>query len=194
MKQRGVPFEENLQPFDIQPTDRNPHFRAFSPTGKVPVLVDGELTVWESLAILEYVAERHPDKGLWPEDSASRAIARSISHEMHAGFNDLRNECPMNMRRPPGELKVSAGVDKDVGRIRSFWAEALQRSGGPFLFGEFTIADAMFAPVVSRFQVYRLGDSDEVRRYTASMTALDAWQEWISAARDERWTVEGVER
>ena len=99
----------------------------------------------------------------------------------------------MNMRRPPAAIDVSEAVDKDVDRIRYIWAEALQRSGGPFLFGDFTIADAMFAPVVSRFQVYRLGDSDEVRRYSASMTALEAWQEWISAAREEPWTVESVE-
>lgn len=193
MKALGVDFKESLQPFDIRADDRNPHFRVFSPTGKVPVLVDGETTIWESLAILEYVAETNPEKKLWPEGRSQRAIARSISHEMHAGFPDLRNECPMNMRRKPGTPQLSDGVSRDVSRIRKIWAEALDRSGGPFLFGEFGIVDAMFAPVVSRFEVYRLGDSEEVRRYTQAMTGLDAWKEWKAAATEEPWTVESVE-
>ncbi|ANM29837.1 glutathione S-transferase [Acidobacteria bacterium Mor1] len=193
MKVKGIPFEEDLQTFDIQPEERNPHFRAFSPTGKVPVLVDGDVTVWESLAILEYVAERHPAAGLWPAEPEARAVARAIAHEMHAGYADLRGECPMNMRRKPGSLAISPAVEKDIRRIRHIWRESLERSGGPFLFGDFGIVDAMFAPVVSRFEVYLLGDSDEVRRYSAAMTGLEPWKAWKRAAEQEPWTVESVE-
>ncbi|MEL6187118.1 MAG: glutathione S-transferase family protein, partial [Myxococcota bacterium] len=150
-----IPFEEVLRPFDVENDFAD--FFEFSPTGKVPVLEDGAIKVWESLAIMEYVAERSPEKGLWPKDPARRAWARSVAHEMHAGFLALRGACPMNMRRRVEALAVDDAVRKDVRRIEAIWTETLKASGGPYLFGEtYTIADAMYAPVVNRFEIYQL--------------------------------------
>ena len=188
MKVGKIEFEEVLVPFDMKAG--NPAFREFSPTGKVPCLVDGDLTVWESLSILEYVADRNPRAKLWPDDVKERARARSIASEMHSGFGALRNECPMNMARKHEEIDVSDGVKRDVLRIEGIWQQCLERSGGPFLFGEFTNADAMYAPVVNRLQIYCLSDSDTVSRYTKAMQALDAWKEWDEAGRGEPWVVD----
>ena len=183
----GISFEEVLVPFDM--ANGNPEFKTYSPTGKVPCLIDGDVTVWESLAILEYLAEAFPDRNLWPQSVRDRAIARSISHEMHGGFMALRGACPMNMARTPAPLEVDDGVRKDVGRIEQIWAEALDRSGGPFLFGDFTSADAMFAPVVNRLEIYCLSNTDAVRRYSEAMTALPAWKAWQEAGKAEPWYV-----
>lgn len=182
-----IPFDEHFERFadDFD----NTHFLKFSPGGTVPALHDGDLKVWDSLAILEYAAELFPDKGLWPADKAARAHARAISHEMHSGFGALRATCPMNMRRPPEKLAVSDAVRKDVARIEQIWEACLMQSGGPFLFGDFSIADAMYAPVVSRFITYHLSDADVTRRYTEALTGLPAWQAWESAGRAEPWTV-----
>ncbi|MEM7215997.1 MAG: glutathione S-transferase family protein [Pseudomonadota bacterium] len=188
MRMQDVAFEEILVPFEDE--IGNPKFKQFSPTGKVPCLVDDDLTVWESLAILEYVADRFPDKQFWPSDLGQRASARSVSHEMHGGFSSLRNECPMNMRRDHYAIEVSEGVCKDVARIETLWEECLQKSGGPFLFGQFCNADAMFAPVVNRLQIYCLSDTDAVRRYTAAMQSLSPWQDWDDAGRAEPWIVD----
>jgi len=188
LKVKNIEFEENLVPFDM--AAGNPTFKTFSPTGKVPCLVDGDLTVWESLAILEYVADKYSDAGFWPQDIKMRALARAVSHEMHGGFSGLRNECPMNMARPHKALEVSDQTRKDVKRIEQLWDECLQRSGGPFLFGEFTNADAMFAPVVNRLQIYCLSNADSVVHYTKAMQSLPAWQEWDEAGRAEAWIVD----
>ena len=187
MRHGEIAFEEILTPFDDH--GGNPAFREFSPTGKVPALVDGDLTIWESLAILEYVAEKHPDAGLWPEDRVERARARAAACEMHAGFTALRSACPMNIRRQIAPLSVDDAVRRDVSRIETLFAECLDRSGGPFLFGGFTNADAMYAPVVNRLEVYALSESPAVRAYTAAIKALPAWREWEDAARAETWTV-----
>lgn len=188
MKAKGIGFEEVLVPFDMPAG--NPEFRGFSPTGKVPCLVDDDVTVWESLAILEYAADKHPDKGLWPEDVSVRARARAVSHEMHGGFGGLRNECPMNMARAHRVLDVSEQVHKDVKRVEEIWGDCLQKSGGPFLFGDFSNADAMYAPVVNRLEVYCLSEADPVRHYTKAMQALPAWKEWERAGKAEPWIVE----
>lgn len=187
LRAKGIDFEESLQVFDVE--HRNPHFKKFSPTGKVPVLVDGDLTVWESLAILEYIADKHPEARLWPEDRAQRAIARSVSNEMHAGFFDLRSTCSMDIQREPASISISDGIAKDVGRIEEIWSRCLEQSGGPFLFGDFSIADAMYAPVISRFATYKLSDSADASRYAQAVCDLDAWKEWDAAARAETWTV-----
>ncbi|WP_269582430.1 glutathione S-transferase family protein [Roseibium sp. Sym1] len=191
LKQKQIPFRETLVPFDFK--NGNPDFAAFSPSHKVPVLKDGALTVWDSLAILEYVAEVHPETGLWPEDRSGRARARAISAEMHAGFAALRGACPMNMRRPSGKLEVSDAVNSDVARIVGIWTECLDLSGGPFLFGDFTIADAMYAPVVSRFATYGLSSDPVVERYHGAMTGTQAWQAWYREAVQETWVVEEEE-
>lgn len=187
MKAKDIDFEEVLVQFDDDAG--NPAFREFSPTGKVPVLVDGDLTLQESLAIVEYVADRFPDRGLWPADVRARALARAVSAEMHAGFSSLRNECPMNIRRKPGAIKTSEGVARDVARIEQLWEECLDRSGGPFLFGDFCNADAMYAPVVNRLEIYALSDHPAVAAYSAAMKAHPAWIEWEAAARAEPWII-----
>lgn len=187
MTEAGIDFDEVLVPFNDDAG--NPDFAEFSPTVKVPVLKHGDLTVWESLAIMEYIADLFPDVGLWPADTAQRAVARAVSHEMHGGFGALRSECPMNMRRPPGAIAVSDAVHQDVARIERMWAACLDRSGGPFLFGAFTNADAMYAPVVNRLTIYELSDSEAVTRYRAAMTGLKGWQAWEQAGRDEPWVV-----
>lgn len=183
----GVPFTDKVIPFDFPAG--NPDIRKVSPTGKVPVLYHGAVRVWESLAIIEYAAELFPDRGIWPADAAARAEARAISMEILSGFHALRNACPMNMRRAPATVDLSDGVRKDVARIETIWKTALARSGGPFLFGAFSAADAMYAPVVNRFEAYCLTTDETVLAYMARMKAHPAWQKWEAAARAEPWIV-----
>lgn len=187
LKHKGISFQEHLVPFDFD--NGNPKFRDFSPSMKVPVLKDGDLTVWDSLAILEYVAEVFPDRGLWPQDRNQRARARAISAEMHSGFPALRGACPMNMRRPIETLDVDEAVKADVARIVQIWSECLEISGGPFLFGDFTNADAMYAPVGSRFATYNLSEDPIVAQYHEAMTATEAWQAWEAEGLKETWHV-----
>ena len=191
MRVKEIDFEEELVPFEDE--IGNPKFKAFSPTGQVPCLIDDTLTVWESLAILEYLADRFPELGFWPSETKDRAIARAISNEMHGGFHGLRSECPMNMRRDHYAIDVSDKVRKDVVRIEQIWEQCLEKSGGPFLFGEFCNADAMFAPVVNRLEIYQLSNARSVRSYTDAMKDLSAWQEWDAAGRAEPWIVDADE-
>lgn len=187
MTAAGIPFEEVLIPFDFPAG--NPRFKEISPTGRVPVLHHGDLRVWESLAIIEYAAETFPDHHVWPESVKDRAAARSISMEMLSGFRALRNACPMNMRRPKGRIKLPDGVAGDVERISSIWKECLDRSGGPFLFGGFSAADAMFAPVVNRFEIYELVEEPQVLAYMTAVKNHPAWLKWQEAALAETWIV-----
>ncbi|RFZ86418.1 glutathione S-transferase family protein [Shinella sp. WSJ-2] len=187
LESAGVPFTDKIIPFDF--AAGNPKFRDLSPTGKVPVLHHGAVRVWESLAIIEYVAELFPEKGLWPRDAEARAEARSISMEMLSGFRAIRNACPMNIRRKPGKIDLPHGVTEDVARIETIWKDALARSGGPFLFGGFSAADAMYAPVVSRFEAYCLTQDETVLAYMARVKAQPAWQKWQAAAEAEPWIV-----
>lgn len=189
LKAAGIAFEEVLVPFDF--AAGNPRFKALSPTGQMPVLHHGGTRVWESLAIIEYAADLFPAAGLWPEDRADRAVARSICMEMLSGFRALRNACPMNIRRPKRPIALPEGVLKDVERISTIWRELRQRSGGPFLFGKaFCAADAMFAPVVNRFEVYDLVDDAGTLAYMAAVKAHPAWLAWQEAALGESWIVE----
>ena len=187
MEAAGVPFADRVIPFDF--AAGNPEFRKISPTGRVPVLHHGAVRVWESLAIIEYVAELFPEKGIWPKDAAMRAEARAISMEMLSGFRAIRNACPMNIRRKPGAIDLPEGVMGDVARIETIWKDALSRSGGPFLFGAFSAADAMYAPVVSRFTAYCLTKDETVLAYMARMQAHPAWRKWQAAAEAEPWIV-----
>lgn len=187
MTAAGIDFEDVVIPFDF--AAGNPDIRAVSPTGKVPLLRHGDLLVWESLAIIEYVAELFPDAGLWPADRQARARARSYSMEMLSGFRALRGACPMNVRREKRALEVDAAVRADVARIEQIWKEALARSGGPFLFGAFSAADAMYAPVVNRFDVYDLVADQETLGYMERVKALGAFRKWEEAARAEPWIV-----
>lgn len=193
LRAAGIPFTETVIPLYL-PGSRD-QLLARSPAGKVPILVDGAVTVWESLAIIEYVAERVPAAGLWPHDPGARAAARAIAAEMHAGFMPLRRACPMNMRRPVGKLMLNEEAAADVARIDALWTDARARfgAGGPFLFGRFCAADAMYAPVVSRFHSYDIGVGAASATYMAAVMALPAWREWESAARAEEWVVERFE-
>ena len=166
---------------------------AVSPAGKVPVLVDGAVTVWDSLAIGEYLAEKYPTLGLWPGDPAQRAAARSVSAEMHAGFARLRTHMPMNIRGSYPGQGHTADVAVDIARIRASWAQCLARSGGPFLFGEFSLADAMYAPVVSRFRTYGVGLDGSLGAYADRLWQLPAVQEWRAAALAETECIDDYE-
>lgn len=183
----GIDFDEVLIPFDFPAG--NPRFHEISPTGRVPALHHGNIRVWESLAIIEYVAEVFPGANLWPRHVKARAAARAISCEMLAGFRALRNACPMNLRRPKRRIDLSDGVMSDVARIETIWREMRDHSGGPFLFGAFSAADAMFAPVINRFETYDLVTSADTLSYMAAMKELPAWQEWLKAALAETWIV-----
>ncbi|WP_454730776.1 MULTISPECIES: glutathione S-transferase family protein [Cupriavidus] len=186
MRQAGIAFEE------IKVRLSTPDFDAVvarhSPAGKVPVLVDGDLAVWDTLSIAEYLAERFPEKQLWPAERGARALARSVCAEMHAGFGNLRSQMPMNATAMLPGLGWNAAVQRDVDRIAAIWTDLRARfgAGGPFLFGAFTIADAYFAPVVSRFATYGTHLPDEAKRYADFILALPAMQAWIADAREER--------
>ena len=191
MKALGISFEEILVPFG-SPIG-NPDFRArlapYTPAGKVPVLIDGDTHVWETLAILEYLAEKFPQHQFWPSDSKARAEARVLASEMHAGFSALRAECPMNIRRPVKARAISAAAQGDVTRIETMWQAARARYGGPFLFGKFSAADAMYAPVIARLNTYGIAVSGDTRDYMEVVMALPAFAEWRAAAIAETWIV-----
>jgi glutathione S-transferase len=177
MKVLGIPFEEKRVPL-YGPESKRELLR-YSPAGKVPCLVDGELRVWDSLAILEYLAERHP--GLWPAEATLRARARSVSAEMHSGFPNLRQHMSMNVRkRHPGKGRTPE-VLAEIARIVEIWGEAR----GPFLFGPFCAADAMYAPVVLRFRTYEVELPAACRAYADAVLALPALQEWMRDAGRE---------
>ena len=179
LRANDIAFDEVFIPLYTGEADKQ-RILSFSRAGKVPALIDGDVTIWDSLAIIEYLAERFPEKRLWPEDRASRAHARSISAEMHSGFVALRNECGMNLHRPVGAVALSADARADIARIQQIWSECRERYGklGPFLFGAFGGADAMFAPVVHRFRTYAIALAPEVQGYMDAMMSLPAFQEW----------------
>ena len=157
----------------------------------MPVLLHGKLAIWESLAILEYLAEIFPEKNLWPKPVAARAMARSAANEMHAGFSSLRNACPMNLRRPRRKVPMSDQVLADVARIETIWRGCRHRFGkaGKFLFGKFGIADAMFAPVVTRFDTFEIPVAEDTRDYMENVLSTEAFASWKEAALKETWII-----
>ncbi|MDR3463139.1 MAG: glutathione S-transferase family protein [Beijerinckiaceae bacterium] len=191
MRHFEIAFTEIVIPMD-QASSKTAML-SHAPTGKCPALRDGDLAVWDSLAIIEYLAERHPEVPVWPRDRGARAVARSLAAEMHSAFLPLRRNCPMNMRRAPGALPLDpetrAAVAADVARIEAAWRDARQRfgAGGPFLFGGFSAADAMFAPVVNRFEIYDLAGAADTKAYMGTVKALPAWRDWQSGAEAEPW-------
>jgi glutathione S-transferase len=189
LRMARIPFEEVVIPL-YEPGSKEQILR-YSPAGKVPVLIEGDVRVWESLAIMDYLAERFPQKELWPSDLAARAHARSIAAEMHAGFVPLRQHCPMNMWRPVKARELPPEVAANVSRIEAIFTECRQRfgQGGAFLFGAFGAADAMYAPVVSRFHTYGITVGPVVEAYKQAMMALPAWTEWRAAALQETWVM-----
>jgi glutathione S-transferase len=184
-----IPFEVKMIRFGEPRFGRE--IRNISPAGKVPVLVHGKLVIWDSLAILEYLAESFPDRNLWPKAKAARAMARSVSSEIHSGFSDLRKACPMNLRRPPKPVKISDAAIADVSRIEALWRDCRKTygKGGKFLFGKFSIADAMYAPIVSRFETYAIPAASDTRAYMANVMATKAFQSWKAGALKESWIV-----
>ncbi|HEY4200066.1 MAG TPA: glutathione S-transferase family protein [Devosiaceae bacterium] len=161
-----------------------------SPNGNVPVLIDGDLAIPETLAIIEYIADLFPHKAIWPQDRKLRALARSASAEMHAGFSKLRSAAPMNLRASyPGRVPFEA-VSGDLKRLDALWSDLLQRSGGPYLCGAFSAVDAMFAPVATRLRVYDLPVPDVATQYVEAIYGLPAFQEWLGEALKETWVVE----
>jgi glutathione S-transferase len=193
LKVADIPFEDRV--LHLDDPDFKSELAKLTPAGKVPVLIDGGIRVWESLAIIEYLAEKFPAKHVWPADSAARAHARVVSAEMHAGFAPLRRHCAMNMRRPPRRRELTPEVENDVRRIEAMWRDCRARfgKGGPFLFGAACAADAMYAPVVSRFHTYDIAVADDTRAYMRAVMALPAWGEWEKAARQESWLLPRAE-
>lgn len=189
----GLPFEEERIAL-YQPGTRERLLQA-SPSGKVPVLVDGHRTIWDSLAIVEYLAECHPDRPLWPRDADARALARSVTCEMHSGFSALRGAMPMNCRESlPGRGHTEAAL-ADAARVMALWSDCRDRhgAGGEFLFGNFCIADAFYAPVVLRFRTYGVAQTDVARRYSDAILALQPLQDWLAAAAGETEVVAASE-
>ena len=189
LRERGVPFEEHRIPFAGSWREE---VRRLSPSGRVPVLFDDDLTIWDSLAICEYVAELH---GGWPADRQQRARARAIAAEMHSGFAALRQELPQNLRvrgRAPADA-FGAQCRAEIARIEASWSECLRESGGPWLFGDFGIADAMYAPVALRFATYGVPLGEASAAYVARVEALPSTRSWVDAAQRESEEVEEAE-
>jgi glutathione S-transferase len=180
----GIPFEEILIPLDKRETRES--ILQYSPSAKVPALIDGDLIIWESLAIAEYIAEKFPEKKMWPGDMAQRARARAISSEMAASFQTMRTLMPHDLSLEHKTFD-SSKAEGDITRVKSIWTECLGRHKGRFLFGDFSIADAMFAPVVNRFISYAVPMEGPVATYARTMRALPAHQAWIKAGLTENF-------
>lgn len=190
LKQSGIAFEEAVVPLDQPETQER--IRKYSPSGRVPFLRHGAVEVWESLAICEYLAEAFPGVGLWPGEVAARAHARAVANEMHAGFASLRHNLPMDIRSHRPEKSRANKVPDEIARIEAIWRDARQRhaSEGPFLFGRFSIADCMFAPVVTRFQTYDVKLDAIAQAYAETIMGLPAMAEWSAAAKREPWVID----
>jgi glutathione S-transferase len=188
LRQLGIAFDEVMIPLD-QP-DTRARILAHSPGGKVPILVDEGFSVWESVAIMEHVADTRSDLPVWPVDPAARAMARSVAAEMHAGFGALRSACPMNLGKRYAARDRGEAVARDVARVTAIWREAREQfGGGPFLFGAFSAADAMYAPVVTRLDTYAIPVDPVSRAYMDTILGLPAFREWLEAALDEPWVI-----
>jgi glutathione S-transferase len=190
LKQAGLDFQEQLVP--LHQPDTRASILKFSPSGKVPFLRHGDIGIWESLAIGEYLAETFPAAGLWPKEAKARAFARSVSNEMHASFADLRRYLAMDVSRDLSALNRAQHVAGEIARIQQIWTECRQRFGaaGPFLFGRFSVADGMFAPVVTRFRTYGVKLEPVAAAYVETVMGLPAMKEWVEAAKREPWVID----
>ncbi len=188
LKQTGANFDEIVIPLKRDDTREN--ILNHSPSGWVPILKYGSLTIWDSLAIAEFLAERFPEAGLWPKHASVRAIARSVVAEMHSGFPALRKNMPMDCRSNKAGLGLDQRVQLDIDRIVEVWEFCLQQHGGPFLFGGFSIADAFFAPVVSRFETYEVELHGSAMAYAKAVLTQEFVAEWIDGARAESWVID----
>jgi glutathione S-transferase len=194
LRESGIAFDEIMIPL-YQP-DSPRKIRERSPSGRVPALIDGGATIWDSLAICEYVAEKFPKAKGWPEDAQARAIARSVCAEMHSGFAAVRTELPMNLRGRRTGVTPSEAARAEIDRIFEIWSDCRRQfgAGGDFLFGRFGIPDAMYAPVVTRFATYGVALSGAVRDYSEAIQALPSLKEWTQAARQEDRVITASER
>ena len=192
LKQLGIAFDELTVPLDLP--DTKARVLKHSPAGKVPILIDGDVTVWETIAIMEHVGEAY-DAPVWPADRKARAMARSIAAEMHSGFSALRSACPMNLGKKFAQKDRGEAVARDVARFVEIVRQAREHfgAGGPFLFGAFSAADAMYAPLVTRLDTYSIALDATTRAYADAILILPAFQEWRSAAMEEEWIVEADE-
>jgi glutathione S-transferase len=188
-----IPFEETVIRLRTPETAAN--LTKVSPTGLVPALLHGKTVVWETLAILEYLAELFPDRQLWPADREARRLARCVATEMHSGFLELRYGWPMNLRRPKGRKELEGVAAEHERRIKALWRQcrAAHGAGGPFLFGHFTAADAMYAPVVTRFDTYGGKLDDDIRAYVDAVLATPAMKQWYAEAAQEPWPEPGTD-
>jgi glutathione S-transferase len=197
VKQSGLAFEEIVVPLYDEEWNRRREGDEFAPSsGKVPILWDGDAVVWDSLAIIEYLAEKAGREKFWPDGEAARAMARSMAAEMHSSFANLRRECPMNIRNTYPAKPLPAEVQADIVRVVSLWIEARSRFGsnGDFLFGEFSAADIMYAPIVSRFATYSIQLPRFAAAYCQAIFAHPFVQDWIAAAQEEPWVIEKFEQ
>ncbi|HTQ35185.1 MAG TPA: glutathione S-transferase family protein [Stellaceae bacterium] len=194
LKATGAAFEEVVIPIYVSGSKET--LLKYSPSGKVPALHHGDIVVWDSLAICGYLGDLFPDAGLWPTDPAMKAMARSASAEMHSGFLALRRELPMNIRSSFPGREITPEAQADINRVMAIWRHCRSRFGaknGDFLFGPFTIADAMYAPVVSRFRTYKIDLEREAEAYCDAILALPAMQEWAAAAKNEPMVIDQFE-
>lgn len=193
LRHAGLEFDEVLIALSTNGTKAE--ILKHSASGRLPALKHGDLTVWDSLAICEYVAELKPDAGLWPQDRAARALARSVSAEMHTGFTALRQHMPMNIRSSFPNEGRKPGVKEEIDRITSLWRQCRSRHGtdGPFLFGSFSIADAMYAPVVTRFRTYGVALGEVEQAYADAIWTLPSMKEWAKSASDEPMIIDSAE-
>jgi len=188
MAATGAPYETVV--VRLSQPDTRDKILEHTPSGRVPALVDGDFTVWDSLAIAEYLAEKFPAARLWPSETKARAVARAVSAEMHSGFTDLRTHCPCNMRRAAPHVEKTPAVLADVARILEIWRDCKKQFGqdGPYLFGHFTVADAFYAPVVSRFRTYAVDVDPNGRAYMETIETHHAYRAWLEEAKKEPWT------
>jgi len=191
MKHAGIEFEELRIPLFTNEGEQM--IKELCPAKQVPVLHDGQLVLWDSLAICEYLADKHSDKNLLPKQTSERARARAMGAEMHSGFHALRNNMPMNCRRKVSNFKPDLDTEIDIDRVVHLMEQALHDSGGPWLFGHYTVADAMFTPVASRFNTYGVSAPDNTAEYFARLLNSDAMQAWTTAAKQEKEIIEKAE-
>ncbi len=192
LREAGIPFEEQRIALDVPGTAEA--IGAVSPSGRVPVLLLEDEVVWDSLAIAETVAERYPEAKLWPDDLSARAHARSVSAEMHAGFAALREQMPMNCRAMGRKVALPDDLVADIDRVIEIWSDCHRRYGGGWLFGRFSVADAMFAPVALRFRTYGINLPDSARSFPERLLDSRSLQEWLEAAETETEVIEQDEK
>ncbi|HEX8365893.1 MAG TPA: glutathione S-transferase family protein [Allosphingosinicella sp.] len=196
VKQSGLPFEEITVPMFDEEWDRRRAGQEFAPSGgKVPILWDDQAVIWDSLAIVEWLADKTDRARYWPQDEVARGMARSMASEMHSSYDNLRRECPMNLRKQFPQGKLADGVVEEITRILELWAQARARhgSGGPYLFGTFSAADIMFAPVITRFVTYSIPVPRFAAAYMEAMLDHPWLREWVEAAQAEPWVIEKYE-